>query len=366
MIFEEQWIELPNYDYYPIKGGRVDLKEDLRVIKRKAKNTVKDVKKVFEKRKSGLLPPKVRTFLDKNGDMIVNDAVVIRCPLESAVKYLLSFISLGTYENAVKQANYDKMFHLALFINGKYVLDKQEVIKFQEGNPMKKDCESMKVDLKGKSITFRELVDKTKSYMGDSKFTNYNSKSNNCQDFILSVLASNDLSSPQLISFIKQDASAVFNRLPSYTEKVATFFTGVGAVANKVIEGENIKVGGDLVEGDYMLIKNGECWTVYNRLNQKIIEPCLPTEEKGTSLIKELVKLDEVKELKDLAVKHREVLRKDTLTKLKNNNNKDKMETWIEFYKKNTKGKKFGSRAEVNAHMKKLSAEYKAMKNKSK
>lgn len=38
--------------------------------------------------------------------------------------------------------------------------------------------------------------------------------------------------------------------------------------------------------------------------------------------------------------------------------------SWREFYAKQTKGKKFGSREAVNAHMKKLSAEYKALKAK--
>ena len=40
--------------------------------------------------------------------------------------------------------------------------------------------------------------------------------------------------------------------------------------------------------------------------------------------------------------------------------------TWIEFYKEHTKGKKFGSRSEVNAHMKELSKKYREMKGKNK
>lgn len=242
-------------------GGKVDVK----TLKRKIRNTVKDTIQVVKKfapytpnligpipnkvlidvlegkRDAKLYPPHIRTFLKNNGNEVIQSITVVRTPIETVVKKLLDFISLGTYQKAVSEANYDNMFHLALFINGKYTLDKQETVKLSSNNPIKKNSESLNVNLNGKSITFNDLLENTRKYMGDNQFSNYDANKNNCQDFVISILKANGLDTPELTSFIKQDAQAVFSKLPSFTEKLAHTLTDIGAVANKVIEGENIK-----------------------------------------------------------------------------------------------------------------------------
>jgi hypothetical protein len=123
------------------------------------------------------------------------------------------------------------------------------------------------------------------------------------------------------------------------------------------------KEGGDLIEGNYHIIKNGDCWTLYNTLNKKVIEPCLSSEERAKEIMKGLLEGDRKEDTKKIIEKHRKILHDDSIKKI--NNNKSKM-TWIEFYKEHTKGKKFGSRSEVNAHMKELSKKYREMKGKTK
>ena len=57
--------------------------------------------------------------------------VVVRTPIEKAINGLLSVITGNKYKKAIREAGYDRMFHLALYINNKYLLDKQAVVTFQ-------------------------------------------------------------------------------------------------------------------------------------------------------------------------------------------------------------------------------------------
>eukprot|EP00952_Eustigmatos_sp_NYUAD-ZCMA_P007212 30629-Eustigmatos_ZCMA.PRE.1 len=110
------------------------------------------------------------------------------------------------------------MFHLALRINDRYILDKQETVKLVAGGPPA-NSEGKSVPLKSQT-TIQQLIDKTRDTMGPTKFSNYSASQNNCQDFIMSILQANDLLTPELTEFIKQDAQSVFNKMPTITEKL--------------------------------------------------------------------------------------------------------------------------------------------------
>lgn len=326
--------------------------------------TIGSVKKLFRAREYGVLPPKARQLLAKHKDDVVTSIKVVRTPIESAIKGVLNIISGGEYEKAVQKASYDSMFHLALYINDKFLLDKQAVVHFEVNkNPVKSKSEVMDVSLQENRITIGELIENTRLTMGDRRFSSYDARKNNCQDFVLAVLQSNGLQRTPIIQFVKQDANYVFDQMPKETEGIAKALTEIGAVADRFIEGsgacEKCKCGGDMIEGNYMIIKNGDCWTLYNTLNKKVLEPCLDEEKKAIEIMKGLIENDKKADVKQVIEKHRKVLYKDSLKKIKGSV-KSKM-TWIEFYKQQTKGKKFGSRAAVNAHMKECSKKYKEM-----
>jgi len=138
----------------------------------------------------------------------------------------------------LKNTGYDDLLHLGMIINNKYLLDKQDVIHFERSSlPTGKDVESIDVKV-DKDITINQLLEKTRKRMGDSDFTNYSSKNNNCQDFILNILAANGLSTSETTKFVKQDLQKVFNNLPSYAEKIANAVTEAGRVLERIQEGE--------------------------------------------------------------------------------------------------------------------------------
>eukprot|EP00952_Eustigmatos_sp_NYUAD-ZCMA_P008483 35301-Eustigmatos_ZCMA.PRE.1 len=74
--------------------------------------------------------------------------------------------------------------------------------------------------------------------MGPKAFSTYDAHTDNCQRFVSSVLQANNLMTDELNEFINQDADAVFQRMPSITERLAKFATDTAAVADRVIHGE--------------------------------------------------------------------------------------------------------------------------------
>jgi len=192
------------------------------------------------KRADGVLPPSARDLLDKVKDEVITSIKVVRTPLSSAVRTALNWLSMGTYEKAVKDASYDSMMHLAMFINGKYQLDKQAVIVFARKNPVKRESETMDISVH-EGLTIGALIDNTRKGMGNKRFTGYDARKNNCQDFLLSILKHNNMGTDESQKFIKQDADAVLNKVPKISEKLIKTATEVGAVLDKVIEGEGAK-----------------------------------------------------------------------------------------------------------------------------
>ncbi len=224
----------------PKNGG------DLYTTYRKTRNTFRDVSRVLTgqdplslKRRVGVYPPQVRDMVERIGGEPVTSLVVTRAPLQSFVRGLMNVISWGTYEQAVRSAHYDQMFHLAIQINNRYVLDKQAVVTLQRGTPPP-NAERMIVHLNADTPTIRTLLDRTRDYMGPERFSTYHPRDRNCQDFILATLQANGLLTPQLSAFIKQDADAVFRKLPGITQRLSSAITDVGAVADRIVSGENI------------------------------------------------------------------------------------------------------------------------------
>lgn len=209
-------------------------------------------KKLFglpRKRLAGKLPPHVRNFLARYGTSHITAMRLVRVPIESFTQRLLELVSVGTYSDAVHSANYDAMFHLAMEVYGEagvFTLEKRAVISLSRGRIYSNRPNTQYLDVGGvdpNTTTWNDLFARTRQRMGDELFTGYDARHNNCQDFLLQVLASNGgLVTSEVRQFIKQDAESIFRRMPSFTEKFARLATDLAAVADKVVEGEGYRV----------------------------------------------------------------------------------------------------------------------------
>lgn len=201
----------------------------------------KGIERIAPLRKEGILPPRSRAVLEKIKDEQINSIIVVRTPIHSMISKALNVISLGKFNEVVKRLGYDKLFHLSLFINGKYIFHKIEVPTLEEGNPVKSNSQVMPVQIT-RTLNIGQFIDTTRQYMGDTKFSNYNAATNNCQVFITSALQANGLLTNRLNSsirlFITQNAEDIFKQLPQYVSKITDVITDIGARANRLIQGE--------------------------------------------------------------------------------------------------------------------------------
>lgn len=214
------------------------------------KGTIALARELTPKREDGVLPKAVSDFIERiesDGSDVIERMVIVRKPVQEYVGKLMQIVSFGKYREVISGSDYDQMFHLSLLINGRYVLEKNEVICLTDpegpSKAIAKGSEAMAVKIPQREagdasspLTVALLLDRTKRHMGPRAFSNYCAKKNNCQDFILAVLQSNDLAYPHLMSFVKQDSETIFNQLPGHTKLVARSLTNVAAVGSKVAE----------------------------------------------------------------------------------------------------------------------------------
>ena len=202
------------------------------------------VDKILPQRQAGKLSPKSRTLLQSISNETITSLECVRTPIESYIDNVLNAISFGKWKQAVKQSGYDRLFHLSLFINKTYVFHKIEVLTLiADKSIIKSNSEVKTVSIGTNPITIGQLIQKTKDFMGDQKFTSYDPVSNNCQDLVLSVLKANNLNTPELEQFVKQDAVKIFEKNPSWVGKFAQTVTDVAGRVNRLVEGEG-QMGG--------------------------------------------------------------------------------------------------------------------------
>lgn len=187
-------------------------------------------------REEGVLPPSARALLEKIGDEKITKVVAVRTPLTSFTKSFLNVISFGQFDKIAKKY-YDELFHLSLWINDKYNLEKNEVIAFNTKNPISTNSQTRNIAV-NKDITFNELIDKTKSSMGKANFSNYDAQSNNCQDFLLAILNSNGFGTAEDKAWIKQDTKQLFKEVPALSKILGKVATTIGASVDRLLQGE--------------------------------------------------------------------------------------------------------------------------------
>lgn len=203
------------------------------------------VKGFFTGREAGLLPPKVRSILNQHGAETVTIVEVCRVPIQKVLSILLNMLSLGQFEASIRQNDYDDMFHLYMVVTTnkgtRLLLEKNEVINLSKDVTIRPGTKCIPVTLNGRKVTLSELLDNTRQQMGDVAFTSYDPRSNNCQDFLASVVRANGMGEADTISFIKQDAEAVFKAMPEFVSKFAKAVTDIAAKADALIQGQGVK-----------------------------------------------------------------------------------------------------------------------------
>ena len=197
-------------------------------------------------REAGVLQPSARKLLEsKNidgvsvGDEEIKTLQIVRTPLSNFTKGFLNTISLGRFDKISKKY-YDEMFHLSLWINGKYNLEKNEVVYFNTKNPILNNSQVKEVKNIPTGLTIQQLIDNTRKRMGPENFSNYDAEKLNCQNFLINVLDGSNIGDKADEDFIFQDATKIFKELPEYAKVLGKASIKIGAIFNRLIYGEGV------------------------------------------------------------------------------------------------------------------------------
>lgn len=184
---------------------------------------------------------KVKGILSKYGNTEITGGIIHRHEIPKYINTILNFASFGEFE---KQNPYDKLFHLSVVFtlqNGtKILVEKNEVINMdinpKLNNP---NDEFLTINKPFNNLTLNKALENTQKRMGNNYFS-YQASHNNCQNFILSILASNNLLDDENKEFIKQNTEKIFNKLP-HLKKLADTVTGIAGKVDIIRQGGNCK-----------------------------------------------------------------------------------------------------------------------------
>lgn len=175
--------------------------------------------------------PKVYNILKQHGNEIIIGAFLTRTPIFQLITGLFKVIS---------NLPYDKLFHLSItFITDKgnrITVEKNENINMD----INKNQEGEQLYIDFPNISINEALNNTLEFMGQSKYFSY-SVVNNCQNFILSILVSNNVVNGQ--EFVKQDTDYIFENNP----KLKQLFDRVIGLYERV---DVLKQGGEITKLD--------------------------------------------------------------------------------------------------------------------
>ena len=192
---------------------------------------------------------KAKNIIKKYGNKQIQMVRIHRQPLSAFIMGTLNIFTLGDFTKKFKNTPYDELFHLRLdlFFEGNNVvsIEKNEVITFTEKPKSTDKASMMNVELQNKP-TLNKLLTNTQSYMGNKYFP-YSAKNNNCQDFILSIFRSNNLSTKEREDFIKQDTKALFT---PRSRRLANTITDIASKAKTLVGGGHKKSHDEYIRMD--------------------------------------------------------------------------------------------------------------------
>ena len=174
---------------------------------------------------------KVKNILAKVGNDRIYTITIFRYPINSMIKNILELTSL-------QSIHYDDLFHLGLILNNQVLLEKNSIINMEINPRLPKDTEFVNMNF-NQSISINQFINNGLQFMGVDKFFTYQSTSNNCQDFAMSLLIANGINDDSLNTFIKQDVRSIFAN-NAYLRRFVNNITDVDGRI-KYIQGGRVK-----------------------------------------------------------------------------------------------------------------------------
>ena len=185
-----------------------------------------------------------KAFYNKVKNVPIVSMMVVRKPIASTFGKLLNLVSLGKWNATMATQPYDRLFHLYLLMtymdNGKVAFaltERNETIRFRSASSSDftdKPDEVMQVPYTANSLTLGVVFDNAVKSGGSDIWT-YDFNKNNCQDYVMTLLRGNNLLSPELDTFVKQDTKELINKsLNPVVQSGLNAITDIAAIGRKI------------------------------------------------------------------------------------------------------------------------------------
>jgi hypothetical protein len=171
-------------------------------------------------------------------DSIIEKLEVVRTPLKWTSQLFASIASFGTFDTQAKELGYDRVFHLYFLIHLQgystpILYEKSETITFRFEQPsFSIYTQSMDVSIP-QDLTVGEFVTTAQSKISPDDYWFYSFDKQNCQQFVLQNLQANGLLTPQIQTFVFQDASRLLSKAPDASRKFAQHVSTISAIYKK-------------------------------------------------------------------------------------------------------------------------------------
>jgi len=155
------------------------------------------------------------------------EVVGIQCArkvIDSNIRKILDSI-------ATSDIIYDDIFHLQLIVitkRGPFTIEKNSTVNVTYHTMKDRPDQLLNIELK-KPVTVHDLLNNAFKKYGKQKFYKYDAFNNNCQDFVMMILDSNDLLFDYAKKWIKQDAEQILHSLPRGSDLLANLLTSMHA-----------------------------------------------------------------------------------------------------------------------------------------
>ena len=90
------------------------------------------------------------------GDNPIISITLVKTPLDMVAKAFSSAITFGKFSKVSKKY-YDDIYHVSMWINGRFNLEKLSVISLSENNPILANSLTLDIQLNNSSLTFNKL-----------------------------------------------------------------------------------------------------------------------------------------------------------------------------------------------------------------
>lgn len=192
-------------------------------------------------------PRPLKNLLNEHGTSRIIDIKVCRHPIAKVISKLANIVTLGAYNRAKKQYNYDDVYHLYLiftFENGdKYIVEKNQRVTITKMKKALSDRNKefcLNVPLKNNN-TLNEIfirAERTAKDRGEELYR-YSAYKYNCQHFVKSLLDAGRLNSPSINKFVMQRVDKLLPDSLLGIRELSKKLTDIIGVFDTVIHGGN-------------------------------------------------------------------------------------------------------------------------------